>query len=90
VDARCTVKNEKVKISKPRRCEHFVMEHEKVPLKRKLPAKYVPFHLRDKDAYKAAVKEHNKQAEDQNLQNKLDALKNPDILSRFRSTAGEK
>lgn len=81
----CEKKNETVKISKSRRCDFFEMDLAKTPVKRKPKTTYIPYHFRDRHAYKKFVKEQ--EAVQQTQQQAV--VQAPDCLSRFRSTAGE-
>lgn len=85
---RCTEKNTKVNGSKPRKCTEFIYDPEKVVIKQKLKAVYVPYHMTSRKAYKKHLAEQELQTTTQeSLENKLENLKNPDILSKFRSSA---
>ena len=89
-EGRCAEKKVKVSINKSRRCAQFIMAPEKIKVKKKAKGTYIPFHMRDKNAYKQNLKKRAEQVKEQSLQQKLDVLKSPDVLSRFRSSAGDK
>ena len=90
-NGQCGQKKVGVKVNKPRRCAQFILEAEKIKPKRVAKGTYVPFHMRNKDAFKKHIKNRSEEVEaQQSLEHKLEVLKSPDILSKFRSTAGNK
>jgi len=84
----CKIKKVKVKESKPRTCELFEQDFSKIKIRTPLKTTYVPYHMTSRKAYNAYVKEKEKEAIlQEELDKKLEVLKSPDILSRFRSSA---
>ena len=85
----CEIKGFKVGQNKSRICNIFELDNSKVKQPSKMKATYIPYHLRDKKAYKQhqATTLANQQAV-----NKQDATINgmtqssPDCLSKYRAT----
>ncbi len=80
---KCLVKKVKVAQNKSRTCELFDYNPGKIKIKQKLKSNYIPWHLRDKTAYKEYAKEQEQQT------SAMQGVKvsSPDVLSRFRSSA---
>ena len=77
----CNAKNAKIHPNKSRTCKEFDYDATKVKVRQKLPATYVKGG--DMKAYReAAIEAYEQQASGV----KVEAT-NPDILSKFRSTA---
>lgn len=84
---RCKVKDVKVAQKKSRVCDKFEFEVDKVQIKNTPPSDYVPPHLRSRKEYKRYLKEEMKKAAKAEAEQQVD-FASPDILSRFRSSAG--
>jgi hypothetical protein len=80
----CKLKKVKVRQNKSRICTSFIHDMSKVKVKARVKSVYVPVHMRSAKAYKKYVKE---QQLVESAQAKLDSLKSPDCLDKFRSTA---
>ena len=88
----CTVKGNGVALNKPRRCSLFLLDPSKVKAVPKVESTYIPFHLRDKKAYKKYVQEEvMKQQSFSQQQAAINGIKtySPDCLSGFRATTVE-
>lgn len=78
----CNAKNVGIHPNKSRKCGSFEYDATKVKIKQKLPATYVKGG--DMKAYReAAIEAYEQQASGA----RIEEAKNPDVLSKFRSTA---
>ena len=80
---KCLVKKVKVGQNKSRTCDSFDYNPGKIKVKQKLKATYIPWHFRDKAAFKEYVAEQEQQT------SAMQGVKtsSPDVLARFRSSA---
>ncbi len=86
----CKVKGNGVSLNKPRICALFELAPEKVKVVPKVEATYIPFHLRDRKAYKKYVQEEvMKQQSFANQNAAVNGVKtySPDCLAGFRATS---
>ena len=87
----CVVKQNGVSLNKPRRCDYFILDTDKVKVVPKIETKYVPYYLTSKKAYKKHVKEQvaiqQEFAKQSAVINGVSTSSNKDCLSRFRATA---
>jgi len=81
----CKIKKVSVAQNKSRRCAEFEYAPEKVTIKTKVKSTYVPYYLTSRKAYKKYVEQQQKELLQENVEEKVEKLSNPDILSRFRS-----
>lgn len=84
---RCKVKDVKVAQNKSRTCKEFDYNPGKIKVRQKLEATYIPWHLRDKAAYKEYVAEQEALITKQAANVEGVKISSPDVLSRFRSSA---
>jgi hypothetical protein len=84
---KCLIKKEKVAQNKARRCDFFENNAEKIQIKTKVRSQYIPYHMTSRKAYKAYKKQQTKEVLQQSVEEKVEKLSSPDILSRFRSNA---
>ena len=86
----CVVKQNGVSLNKPRRCDFFILDTDKVKVVPKVETKYVPYHLTNRKAYKKYVQEEvMKQQSFAQQQAAVNGVKtySPDCLSSFRATS---
>lgn len=84
---KCTVKNTKVSQNKSRKCEFFDYNPGKIKVKQRLDSTYIPWHLRDKAAYKEYVAKQESALAAQTANMNGVKVASPDVLARFRSSA---
>jgi hypothetical protein len=84
---KCLIKQEKVAQNKSRRCDFFEHNAEKIQIKTKVRSQYIPYHMTSRKAYKAYKKQQTQEVLQQAVEEKVEKLSSPDILSRFRSNA---
>ena len=88
----CSVRGIGVGLNKPRRCDYFVLDTDKVKVVPKVETTYIPFHLRDRKAYKKHVQQEMMKQQSFAQQNAaVNGVKtySPDCLSAFRATTVE-
>jgi len=88
----CSVKHDVVGLNKPRRCSDFIFDPNKVKVVPKVESTYIPFHLRDRKAYKKYVQEQvlaQQESARQNASVNGVTMSSPDCLSNFRATTVE-
>ena len=86
----CSIKSVGVGLNKPRRCDYFVLDTNKVKVVSKVETKYVPYHLTNRKAYKKYVQEEvMKQQSFSQQQAAVNGVKtySPDCLAGFRATS---
>ena len=86
----CSIKGNGVRLNKPRRCDYFVLDTDKVKVVPKVETKYVPYHLTNRKAYKKYVQEEVMKQQSFTQQNAaVNGVKtySPDCLAGFRATS---
>jgi hypothetical protein len=83
----CLVKDVKVAQNKPRKCDSFDYNPSKIKVKQNIKTTYIPWHLRDKTAYKEHVQEQESQLAKQAANMNGVKIASPDCLAQFRSSA---
>jgi hypothetical protein len=83
----CKIKKVKTAQNKKRTCNFFEHDISKVKVKQVLQSEYVPYHMTSRKLYKKWATEQKEKELKESMEDKVSALSDPDILSRFRSSA---
>jgi len=83
----CKVKKVKTAQNKKRVCSSFEQDITKIRIKKRPKSEYVPYHMTSRKLYKKWLEDQTEKELKESMEQKIEAVSNPDILSKFRSTA---